>query len=166
MKNKFVNKKNIFILFLGLLAIGVVFFNMFVGSKKKNEIEIVTSSSKFYTVSSCVNRYMYYISLEDKKSLLEILEKKYVKKNNIDENNILDKIDKFDNDYNFLASKMYQQEVNNNVMKYYVKGYLVEKNASSGVEHQNNYYLIVYLDSKNSTYSIEPYDGEIFLKEE
>lgn len=152
---------------LALFAIVLIGFKFFNHNKQDNKLNIVTSSSNFYTVSSCVNRYLNYIYQQDNNSILDVLSDNYISKNNINKNNVIDKIGKLDKKYGFEARKMYEQEVNDNVKKYYVKGFLVEESLSDNYQIEKvNYYLIVYLDSKNSTYSIEPYDGKVFLKEE
>ena len=40
----------------------------------------------------------------------------------------------------------------------------VEKVIKEAIGESFNYYLIVYLDESNLSFSVEPYDGEIFNK--
>ena len=70
---------------------------------------------------------------------------------------------KLDNMYTFEARKMYEQVINKNVTRYYVKGYLIKESINSDFNDKQDYYLIVNLDTKNSTYSISPYDGDVFI---
>lgn len=162
-----VSKKQIILIIIGIIiALLLIIFKLFFSDNKK-DFEIVTSTSKFYTVSNCINRYLTYLSAGDTENLMLLLNKSYKNKNNITSNNLFDKIDKFDELYSFQARKMYQDVINDNVTKYYVYGYLIKEGIDdSFVQEKVDYYFIVYLDSKNSTYSIEPYDGIIFLEAE
>lgn len=135
--------------------------------QNKNEIKIVTNYSNFYTVNSCLYRTITHISTSDKKSLLLLLDNNYKKENKIDESNVLDLFSNVDVDSTFVSRKMYYEILNNNITKYYVYGY-VEKNQISDDEIINKkenkeMYFIVYLDSTNKTFSIEPYNGDIFI---
>lgn len=60
---------------------------------------------------------------------------------------------------------MYEQLINSNVTKYYVYGYLRVDDMDFNYNDKIDYYIIVYLNSENDTFSILPYDGEIFLKD-
>lgn len=135
--------------------------------QNKNEIKIVTNYSNFYTVNSCLYRTITHISTSDKESLLLLLDNNYKKENKIDESNVLDLFSNVDVDSTFVSRKMYYEILNNNITKYYVYGY-VEKNQISDDEIINKkenkeMYFIVYLDSTNKTFSIEPYNGDIFI---
>ena len=157
------NRKILFIIIFGILAIIVLLISFFGESNVDNKIKIVKSSSKFYTVSSCVNRYLSYLYAEDVDNLLILLDNNYKKKNDINSNNFFDKISKLDNNYSFEARKMYEQVINDNVTKYYVKGYLIKEGINSYYNDKKDFYLIVNLDTKNSTYSVIPYEGDIFI---
>lgn len=166
MKEKLLSdKRNIFIIIFGIIAIVLVIYQLISNNDKKNDYEIVTSSSKFYTVSNCVDRYLNYLSSEDVDNLLILIDNSYKKKYNVNKNNFFDKVDKLDSIYSFVAKKMYQEKINKNITKYYVKGYLLKEDLNVSNE-KIDYYLVVLLDTKNSTYSIIPYDGEIFNKED
>ena len=160
-------RNKILFLILGIIAIILVLYQLFYNSKNDNDVEIVTSTSNFYTVSNCVDRYLSYLSVEDVDNLILLIDKSYKKKNNLKKNNFFSKIDRLDGVYRFEAKKMYQQVINDNVTKYFVKGYLISEELNGGLNiDKKDYYIIVLLDKSNSTYSIIPYDGEIFNKEE
>ena len=61
---------------------------------------------------------------------------------------------------------MYYQEVNDNIVKYYAFGYIVPDghydDRNSYFDNRIESYFIIYLDSKNLTFYVEPYDGSIF----
>ena len=157
-------KKFILISVFGLLAIILLFMRFFGGTKEENEIEIVKSTSKFYTVSNCVYRYLTYVSANDTDSLLLLLDNSYKKKNNVSKNNVLDIVGNLDGVYNFEGRKMYQQVLNDDTTKYYVYGYLRKEVMNPDLANDPiDYYIIVTLNTKNQTFSITPYDGEIFI---
>lgn len=167
MLDNFMTKRNkiIIIVLCVIVALILIFYQIFNFDKKSNNINIVTSSSKFYTVSNCVSRFISYLNANDSDSIYLLLDSAYKKKNNISINNVLDNIGRFDNYYSFQATKMFQEELDSNITKYYVKGYLSVEDIDYS-SNRTDYYLIVTLDTKNSTYSVIPYDGEIFDKEE
>ena len=98
---------------------------------------------------------------------MSILSSNYKKENNIDSSNILSLFNSIEEDSVFISKKMYYEKINNNITKYYVYG-LVEKNQiiddALTVDNQyTNQYFIVYLDTINKTFAVEPYDGSIFI---
>ena len=135
--------------------------------QSENKIEIVTNYSNFYTVDSCLYRTITYITSKDSESLLSILSSNYKKENNINSNNILSSFNSIEEDSIFISKKMYYEKMNNNITKYYVYGH-VEKNQiiDDALTIDNEYtdqYFIVYLDTTNKTFAVEPYDGGIFI---
>ena len=87
MKEKFLNKRNILIIIFCLIIILVILYKIFSSPSKKNNIDIVKSSSKFYTVSSCISRYLNYLSSNDTDNILLLLDNSFKKKNKINSNN-------------------------------------------------------------------------------
>lgn len=154
------NRNTIIIVIFGIIAIILVLVQIFGGSKDKNKIDIVTSTSKFYTVSNCVYRYVTYLQTKDTDNLLLLLDSKYKSKNNINSNNVLNNLINLDKLYNFEARKMYEEKINDNITKYYVYGYLIEDDIDSN--NSMDFYVIVTMDTNNKIFSITPYDGEIF----
>lgn len=161
-ENVWTKKKILLVCALIILTIVVLILQIF-SSKEKSEIEIVTSTSKFYTVSNCVYRYITYLQSQDVESLISVLDNSYKKSNGISKKNVIDKLDKLDSNYNFEARKMYQEILNDYETKYYVYGYLTEELMDEVNSSKQDYYVIVTLNSKKKTFSITPYDGEIFV---
>jgi len=166
MKDK---SKLVAIILVIITILVVVLTNLFNKDDKQleNKIEIVTNYSNFYTVDSCLYRTITYIESKDSQSLLSILSSNYKKENNIDSSNILSLFNSIEEDSVFISKKMYYEKINNNITKYYVYG-LVEKNQiiddALTVDNQyTNQYFIVYLDTINKTFAVEPYDGSIFI---
>lgn len=163
------DKSKILALILGVLALIIVVTSFF-NTKKENyvpsKISIVKNYSNFYTVESCLYRTITYLSAKDKDSIYLLLNDNYKKNNNIAKDDILNLFDEVDEDSNFISKKMYYQKTNENIFKYYVYGQ-VEKEQLYDDEIldeaiKKDMYFIVYLDTLNQTFSIEPYNGDIF----
>lgn len=165
MKDK---SKLIAIVLVIITILVVVLTNIFnKEEQQENKIEIVTNYSNFYTVDSCLYRTITYIASKDSESLLYILSNDYKKEKNIDSSNIFSLFSSIEEDSIFISKKMYYEKINNNITKYYVYGQ-IEKNQiiDDELTLENSYidqYFIVYLDTSNKTFSVEPYDGDIFI---
>lgn len=129
-------------------------------SNSKN-YEIVSNYGDFYTVNSCVYRYLTYVQSSNTSALLKVLDDDYVSKNGINSANIYNYLTKYDGNVNFSSQKMYVEKVSKNIYKYYVYGY-VEKDIMDSFPEKYDAYFIVILDKKENIFTIEPYNGEIF----
>lgn len=164
MKNDITDKKkSIIIVTLGIIALCFLIYQIFFAKKASDNINIVTNPSKFYTVSNCVSRYINYLCSKDTDNILLLLNNSYKKKNSINKKNVFSKLESLNELYSFKPKKMYQEIVNKNVTKYYVYGSIYIDNMSNIIDDGEDYYIIVYLNKKDYTYSIEPYDGKLFL---
>lgn len=135
--------------------------------QKENKIEIVTNYSNFYTVDSCLYRTITYIASKDNQSLLSVISDNYKKENNIDVNNVFNVFSEIEEDSIFISKKMYYEKINSNITKYYVYGH-IDRNQilDDEIILNNEYkeqYFIVYLDTTNKTFAIEPYNGDLFI---
>lgn len=156
------------VLVIAVIILGIykLFFEKSNVEKEKIDTEtisIVRDNDRFYTVSSCVSKYLNYLSIKDTDNLLILLSKDFKTKNSITSENIYSYIGSLDGTQNFSAKKMYQQRVSENVYKYYVYGY-IERESMDYVSNKQDYYIIVLLDEKNMVFAIEPYDGNIFTR--
>ena len=149
------------------LAISVLVVSFITGknNKKTNNIEIVTNYNDFYTVDSCIYRIITYINSNNNDNLLLVLNDKYKKENNI--TGISDLMLDIPDNGSFISKKMYYENINDNVKKYYVYGYILpnimDLDTTEAKEEQKEIYFIVYMDEKNLTFSFEPYDGKVFI---
>jgi len=161
------NNKILIIIFIILILILIVTLNLKEKDSKKEEIKepvIVTDYSNFYMISNCAQRYINYVINADIESLVIVLNNKYKKENNINKDNILSKLDNFNNkNYNFQARKMYYEEISDGY-KYYVHGFLIE-NLFDEIPKKIDYYLIVNVDKNYEKFDITPYDGKIFKED-
>lgn len=170
MVNKEERNKKIFaiVLVFAVLVLGIykLFFEKLNVEKEEIDTEtisIVRDNNRFYTVSSCVSKYLNYLSINDTDNLLILLSEDFKTKNSINSENIYSYISTLDGTKSFSARKMYEQRVSENVYKYYVFGY-IEEESMDYVSDKQIYYLIVLLDEENMVFAIEPYDGSIFTR--
>lgn len=161
-----------YVTLLVIVTICVIIFGIISNINKnndeeKNEISVVTNYSDFYTVDGCINRFVTALSSKDTDSLLKQLTRTYKKENNIDKNNVVNVLGNIEAT-SFNTEAMYYEIVNDNVNKYYVKGTLIKEtlddNMNINKQELSIYYLIVYLDNKKDTFSVEPYDGKNFIE--
>lgn len=133
-------------------------------SKIDNEkIELVKDNNRFFTVSSCVDKYFMYLNSKSTDELLILLNEKFKTDNNVNSQNLYSFVKPYTDFYGFITKKMYVQRLNENTYKYYVYG-LIEKGTEDITKTYEDYYVIVILDESNVTFSVQPYDGEIFNK--
>lgn len=153
------------IIFLVILAAFYGIYKKFVEDKstntKEEKAQVVNNYNRFYTVSSCVTKYLNTVSSDNTQNIVTLIDESYKKKNKINEDNVYDYIEKLDVVYDFLPKKMYYNEINKYLTKYYVYG-KIKKSLINGNSNNSDYYIIVILDSQNMTFAIEPYDGTMF----
>lgn len=162
------NFKNIWL--LSIVVILVAFSIYLININKDDDISnltdkesynIVNNYNDFYTVNSCVYRYLTYLQSKNVDSLLKVLNEDFINSNGINESNIFNYLTFYEGNLNFSSKKMYEEKVNSNITKYYVYGY-VEKDVLDSFPEQIEAYFIVMLDEEEKIFSIQPYNGEIF----
>lgn len=127
----------------------------------KENYSIVKNYNDFYTVNSCVYRYLTYIQSSNKDALLKVLSDDFISKKGINKNNVLNNVDSLSGNVSFSSQKMFVEELSQNVFKYYVYGFIEKDIMDDFPERKEGFYIVV-LDKKNEVFSIEPYDGKVF----
>ncbi|NLL02456.1 MAG: hypothetical protein GX265_05515 [Mollicutes bacterium] len=161
------NKKNIILLIILVIVFsaGILLHNYrnpVKENKKTEKITLVKDYSRFFTISNAGNKYIQYLKNKDKDNLIILLNESYLTLNDINENNVLEKLTLLSSgNYSFEARKMYQENKNKNLIRYYIKGDLT-KEVMDEYQRPTDYYLIIDLDIKNMTFSVTPYDGKLF----
>lgn len=150
-----------------VVVVGTFIYNKITETTEENKIEIVVNYSDFYTVNSCLYRVITYLGEQDNDSMMKVLYDGYKKDKNINSEKVISLFPKVDIDSTFTSMKMYYQEISSNITKYYVYGRIYKNQVvDEQIPNKQDYldsYFIVYLDSSNKTFSIEPYSGEIFI---
>ena len=166
------NKVILLIIFVLLVFAGLALYNYRNSNnsneeviKENEEYKLLNDYSRFFTVNSCVYKYIQYLQKEDFDSLFKVLDNDFVNNANISSNNIYNYLPNIsDGIYNFVSKKIYYTKVNDSYITYYVYGYMVEELMDSvGVKEYYTYK--VNLDTSNQTFSIAPYNGDLFEEE-
>lgn len=163
MKHKNNYRMLIIILVLLLIVLGILFFNNeeTIVEKKEPEIKLLDNYSRFFTINSCVYKYITFISSHKTDDLINVLDDNYSEKHNITKDNVYKYTGELYGNYSFKSKKIYYQEESNKFIKYYVYGYLMKENID-GISNKQDYYLIVYLDLDKQIFSVAPYNGDVF----
>jgi len=149
------------VVFLGIYKI---FFEKNIVEEEKIDtktISVLKDNSRFFTVSSCVSKYISYLSEKNTENLLILLSNEYKTNNSINSNNLYNYVGIMDGNKTFSPKKMFEQRISKTIYKYYVSGF-IEEDLMESISSDQPYYLIVILDESNMTFAIEPYDGSLF----
>ena len=151
--------KDYIVIIVILLLIFVSISVLFNIDKKRDNVDknvyvIEQDYSNFFTVNSCINKYIQFLVSKDTNSLLKVIDKKYITDNNLNESNVINSLGELNGIYNFLSKEMYKQN-KDDIEEYYVKGILQEEGMESILSTTEQYYKL-YLYEKNMTYSITP----------
>ena len=168
MNDKAERNKKILMLVIIVSVIFVGVYELFFRKEKIEEekidtetISVVQDKSKFYTVSSCVSKYLNYLSSRETDKIIILLSDDYKKDNSITSLNVYENLGELNGINTFSPKKMFVQRLSKNVYKYYVKGFIQEESIDY-VGSNQEYFIVVILDEKNMTFAIEPYDGSLF----
>ena len=59
---------------------------------------------------------------------------------------------------------MLEEKYSSNIKRYYIKGNIIDTDEDT-FSFEDEYYIIMDVDSNNNTYQVTPYDGAIFKGE-
>ena len=167
LKNEERNKKILaIVLVIAVLFLGIykLFFEKNMVEEEKIDtktISVVKDNSRFFTVTSCVSKYINYLSTHDTENLLVLLDNSFKEENSIDSNNLYNYINPITGINTFTGKKMFEQRLSKTAYKYYVYGY-IQQELMDTISPKQDYYLIIILDEENMTFSVEPYNGDMF----
>ncbi len=114
----------------------------------------VKDRDKFFTVKSCVEKYISYIVDKDNYAVYRVLNEYYINKNNIDVNNISAKIQPIEKQQIFTAEEMkYAKKEEIEIYTVYGK---IREDLLNERGQEYNFNLTVILNTENKTFSIIP----------
>lgn len=161
------NKKILaIVVVISVLVLGIykIFFDRDIVDEEKIDTEtisVVKDNSKFFTVTSCVSKYVRTLSDRDTEKLLVLLSDEYKTNNSVNSSNVYNFTGSMNVNPTFSGKKMFQQRLSKTIYKYYVYGF-IQEDLMDSVSAKVPYYIIVILDESNMTFAIEPYDGSMF----
>lgn len=125
----------------------------------ENKIERVTNRDMFFTVSSCVEKYLNMVTQKETTKLYNILYSEYKQRFNVTEENIYEHTGQYAEYQIFTAKKMYKLDKYSN-NKYFVYG-TIRDDTEYSENIEKDYYITVIMDPMNRTFSIMP-NGYMF----
>lgn len=140
--------------------------NIIIEQNQNKEIEKVQSASAYFTVQSCINKYIGYVTSKDTDSILKLLDSGYIMQNNITENNVLEKIEDISGFVIFEAEEMYVENIDSNNKIYYVLGTLKQEGLETYTTIDTEFYITVNMNFDDNIFSIIPFGNEGLFNEE
>lgn len=128
------------------------------GITAKNS-KMVIDKSRYYTVKNAITKYYSYVNMHDYDSVLKILDKKYVESNNIDSNNIKEKLNYADVSISYDSRIMCLSSSNKGVYSFVVDGNEISANTGSVL---NKVYYEIIMDGNNQTFSLKPIEENTY----
>ena len=157
-------KNNNYILLIIIAVILICVLGLwYISDNKDNEdnksinYSIVNDYSDFFTVNSCIYRYIQYLSSKDTDKLLKVLNQEFIDNNNVTKDNIYSILTELDGEYSFSSKKMYVGTIKDKYYVYYVYGVLL-KEEIEGIDSKVDKYFKVYYDKSENVFSIYPID--------
>lgn len=146
------------IIFIGLVIIAIInkVNPALIDISGEYSYRIVKDETRYYTVSNTISKYASYINAKDKESILTILDNDYKKNNDINVDNVLEKVGNFDKNISITPSYMCSRKRNDEITQYIFSASI---NDTKGDKITTKNYS-VYLDSKNMTFSVEEVTSE------
>jgi len=133
--------------------------SLFFKEEKVISTKYVTNPNIFYTVESCVNKYVGLVIAGEREAVFNVIDEGYKSENNITIYDVLNINYAIDGNYTFVAKKMLEDKNKNHV--YYVKGYLIEDNSVDDLVGKRKDYGVIVMLHSNNTYSIIPNISEV-----
>lgn len=136
-----------------VISIGLI---ILLNTKSNSEkLEAVNEYNNFFSVNNYINNYINNISKNNSELVYNLLDQKYLEKNNITKDNIFDNINNYPSNSSINISNMEYVKIKNNYL-YYIEGKIYQNTFDSQNIIDDNFKIIVMIDFNNQTYSIYP----------
>ena len=124
-------------------------------------VQIVQDETDFYTVASCVSKFLNLWFTKDTDQLLQVLDEEYKVQNSITKDNIYEIIGDCSSMLNFRPKKMYSENLDVGIERFYVYG-TIRPELMEGRGEETDYYAEVILNYNNNTFTLTPSTAENF----
>lgn len=118
----------------------------------------VNEYNNFFSVTNYINEYINNTSSENPSEIIELLDKTYILDNNIDYNNIFEKIDVYPIGSSISINNMEYVEIKENYI-YYVVGEVYQNNFDGRIDI-GEFKCIIQVDFKTLSFSVYPLKKE------
>lgn len=151
-------------------VVGVIIFafaivlKLFVVNEENSKIyaepyKVLQDRDRYYTVNGALTKYYSFINAKNYKSVVNILDNKYVLDNGINENNVSEYLTKTENLLSYVPKVMCFKLIGEGITSYYVEGHEVSMNTSK--ELDSKYYEVI-LDGNDLVFSVKPLDEKTY----
>lgn len=120
----------------------------------KYKLSKIYDINEFYTVNSCINNYLNHINNLNKNEVMNLLDKKYIQENKIEQNNVMNYIDEYNEIYNYSLNEI-EVYFNSYYKIYFTKGEYTKEDDEIVYDKKNISHIIIF-DITNNSYSIIP----------
>ena len=153
------------IIILLIIFLSSIIYTKYIEIKLENTIDkkivAVSDINRFFSIDSSLSKYYSYIIRNNKNNLLKVLDKDYIKRNNISTNNILTFLNPFKVNMKSNLEEAYQFSVYKNIYKYYTKVSIKEETIYTSTLQRYDYFIVT-VDENNLTFAIEPINENIY----
>lgn len=168
---KKMKKSEIIIIIILLLVIIIAPFFPLLKKEELNEknsidisVMILKNENRFITIDSIVNTFVSSVKYRNAETLMSILDKKYIEEEKINNSNVLDVLETYDELYISDVREVFQIKKFNNIYVYYVKAKLVEEEFDSFYQtFIKTVYYRVTINENTLTFAIAPIDGDEYM---
>lgn len=141
---------------------------VFILSRKKNidSLKPVEEYNTYFSVTNYMNSYISYIAKNDSEAIYSMLSTEYIYKNNINQNNVLDIVETYNQDsiITLKITSIDEIEIKTNKYIYYIKGKIIKSTFTDEEVIDDNYNVLLLADYKNLTESVYPLDNDNYEK--
>ena len=120
-----------------------------------NELSIVKNKDTFFTVKACAEKYIYEVYYKNKENIVDLLSEKYINDNKITKDNVLTKIDNYNNPQILDIDYMYELHNSEDVSTYYIVG-TIRDDIYEEETTPINFNIAIKLDVITRTFSVTP----------
>ena len=122
-----------------------------------DKLKPVDEYNVFFSNVNYINDYIGYIGNKDNVGVYNLLDKKYIEKNNITYDNVFDKIKYYSSDSLLKATNMSYFQIGKNFV-YYIEGKIYRNTYDEQILIDDNFSIIVMTDYNNLSFSLYPID--------
>lgn len=123
-------------------------------------IQKVTDRTLFYTMDTCVYKYVDQVGKKNAEAVYNLLDKTYIKKNKVTKENVLSTVRQIPFNNGIQVEKMYQKE-EKEITTFYIIATLSYKYDNQDELIKETYYMTIKFDPNKMIYSVLP-DGYEF----
>lgn len=152
-----------FIVIVCICAICLVVAFLFNYKSNYEKLIHVNEYDVFFSNVNYLNNYISKIANNDNNAVYNLLDDKYIDKNNITIDNVIDFIGNYSSFSSFEATDMTFVQVNDDFI-YYVQGKIYEETYEDKILIDDDYSIVIITDENNFSYSLYPVFNDEYIE--